>query len=454
MAGVEEIETEYGGNGSSPPNIDWSEISAKVPGNQYDKHKAVYPPDSILEDYMAFVQDECESADAFIIGSILPVCAAQLARRVRFPWGSIVKFPNLFVMLAGPAGDRKSSAIEIAHSIAKDCLPASAFLPGNFSPESLFDEYDTEKGGRPDKLWIVDDANITLTDWRQTSNGDRVASRFLALYDCGGLTENFRRNKEKNLSVTRRTIPQTSTSIIFGGTFNVACFQGQAVRAGMARRFIFYVAEGFGRTIQIPELRESGEFEGLSEMFSRLNGFSANMGLAPEAKKLWIDYQNDNRSRKSEVNPLNDAECSRLSSEPMQTLSLAMIFEACACAKQSYTPCSISKGVLQSAIDHMAQNLESARFLDSIGDRESARNSAEILLAKIRKDFQVLSRNGTIFVRRTDITCTYAPHSSRLGAWTPNDIFLKFMPILIRQGDARLFEKKGKTEIYAIRDQD
>lgn len=436
------------------PTINWSEISINAPSSQYDNHKAVYPPDSILEDYMQFVRDECESADCFILGSILPVCAAQLGRRVRFPWGSIVKFPNLFAMLAGPAGDRKSSAIEIARSIASDCLPESAFLPGNFSPESLFDEYDTEKGGRPDKLWIVDDANITLTDWRQTSNGDRVASRFLALYDCGGLTENFRRNKEKNQPVTRRTIPQTSTSIIFGGTFNVACFQGQAVRAGMARRFIFYVAEGFGRTIQIPEARENSEFAELSEMFSRLNGFSTNMDFAPEAKKLWIDYQNDNRDRKSEANPLNDAECSRLSSEPMQTLSLSMIFQACACAKQASSLGSISRNVLQSAIDHMAQNLESARFLDSIADRESARNSAEILLSKIRKDFQVQSRGGTILLRRTDITCTYAPHSSRLGAWTPNDIFLKFMPILIRQGDARLFEKKGKTEVYAFRDQD
>src|SRR4029077_19410556 len=99
--------------------------------------------------------------------------------------------------------------------------------------------------------------------------------RFLSLYDCGGLTENFRRNKEKNQPVTKRTIAQTSTSIVFGGTFNVACFQGQSVRAGIARRFIFYVAEGFRKTIHIPELRDKGEFAVLSEEFSRLTGFSS-----------------------------------------------------------------------------------------------------------------------------------------------------------------------------------
>jgi hypothetical protein len=400
------------------------------------------------------VQDECESADAFIIGSILPVCAAQLARRVRFPWGSNVRFPNLFAMLAGPAGDRKSSAIEIARSLAKDNLSDAAFLPVNFSPESLFDEYDAVKGGRPDKLWVVDDANIVLTDWRQTGNGDRVATRFLSLYDCGALTENFRRNREKNQPVTKRTIPQTSTSIILGGTFNVACFQGQSVRVGIARRFIFYVAEGFGRTIHIPELRDNGEFAAMSEMFSRLNGFSAIMRFSPDAEKLWIDYQDDNRVRKTEVNQLNDAECSRLASEPMQTLAIAMIFQATVCAKQGFPLSTISVGVLRCAIDHMALNLESARFLDSIANRESDRGNAEILLAKIRKDFREGSHNGTILLRRTDITCKYAPHSARSGAWTPNDIFLKYLPVLFRQGDAQLYEKKGKTEVYAFRDQD
>src|ERR1700681_1152359 len=98
------------------PDIDWEDVSPNAPGSRYTGHKAIYPPDSILEDYMDYVRVECESADAFIIGSILPICAAQLGRNVRFPWGSNVRFPNLFSMLAGPAGDRKSSAIEIARA--------------------------------------------------------------------------------------------------------------------------------------------------------------------------------------------------------------------------------------------------------------------------------------------------------------------------------------------------
>jgi hypothetical protein len=429
--------------------INWPEISTTSTGS-YKDHKAVYPPDSILEDYMAFVRDECEAADSFILGAILPVCAAQMGRKVRFPWGNSVKFANIFAMLAGPPGDRKSSAIELAQKIAKECLPANVFLPENFSPEALFDEYDTQKSGRPDKLWMCDDANITLTDWRQTSNGERVASRFLRLYDCGELTENFRRNKEKDKPVTRRIIKQTSTSIIFGATFNVACFQGQAIRAGLARRFLYYVAEGHGRLIEIPKDNEIGD---LAEMFSRLNGLSASMDFTPEAEKLWRDYQQDNRSRHQELDIRNEAEAARLASEPIQPLKVAMIFEACVCAKQCSKLALISEKVLRLAIEHITHNLRSANFLDSVAERATVHDNSEILLAKIRKDFQARSRNGTLLVTRSEITGTYAHHSARQGAWSPNDIFLKFIPELVRQGDAQLYEKKGKAETYAFRDQ-
>ena len=66
-------------------------------------------------------------------------------------------------------------------------------------------------------------------------------------------------------------------------------------------------------------------FGQLAEMFSRLNGFSATMGFTPDAKKLWIHYQHDKAGRKGEVDPLNDAEGSRLCSEPTQTLKIALL---------------------------------------------------------------------------------------------------------------------------------
>jgi hypothetical protein len=212
--------------GESSPNVDWNCSGPDNPALGVEfKQRVIYPPDSILEPYMSYARAHIESDDAFILGSILPVCAALLGRNLFMQWGDRHVYPNLFTMLAGKPGDRKSSAIDQAEGLARACLPENAFLPKTFSPETLFDEYDPENGGRQDKLWMVDDANATLRDWEKTVNGERNATRFLELYDCKHLSESFRRNKSKKNPNPRRHIPITSTSIVFGATFNVAAFQ-------------------------------------------------------------------------------------------------------------------------------------------------------------------------------------------------------------------------------------
>ena len=105
------------------------------------KQKAVFPADSILQEYFNYAVSQTEGEDCYIIGSILPVCAALLARRVYLPWsGASRLYPNLFTMLAGKPGDRKSSTIDISEAIARYWLPSETFLPAAFSPETLFDE--------------------------------------------------------------------------------------------------------------------------------------------------------------------------------------------------------------------------------------------------------------------------------------------------------------------------
>ena len=139
-------------------------------------------------------------------------------------------------MLAGKPGDRKSSIIDLAEMVAHRIVPESAFLPKSFSPETLFEEFSEADGGRPDKLWIVDDANAVLTDWRKAVNGERVATRFLELYDCKGISDHFRRNGDGKEG-RRRSIPETSTSLLFGATFNIASGTTLYFASGDTRTF-------------------------------------------------------------------------------------------------------------------------------------------------------------------------------------------------------------------------
>jgi hypothetical protein len=48
------------------------------------------------------------------------------------------------------------------------------------------------------------------------------------------------------------------------------------------------------------------------------------------------------------------------------------------------------------------------------------------------------------------ITAKYAPHSGRLGALTPEDLYLRIIPYLIKERVALRVLKQGKLEVYAF----
>jgi hypothetical protein len=422
--------------------------------------RAVYPEDSLLADWMRLAREQVESADAFIVGSILPVCAALLGRHVYFQWGEQQIFPNCFNMLAGKPGDRKSSIIDLAEMLARRIASESAFLPKSFSPETLFEEFSEADGGRPDKLWIVDDANAVLTDWRKAVNGERVATRFLELYDCKSISDHFRRNTDGKEG-RRRNIPQTSTSVLFGATFNIACFQGQSIREGLARRFLYYIAENHGRLIVRPRRRDYSELDALAQGFRELEKVSGEMNFSARAALLWEQYQKANRYEKDQTDSLLDAKQSRLSSAPMQVLKLSMIFEATRSAKNAISPLFgpggawrgiVEERTLSDAIEHIKGCLEAAEYLDQIANRAEIAQRAEILLAHVRRNFRSYPEcPDFIFLTRTDLTRRFCNNSGRRDALKPDDLYLRLIPHLQRRSEAYRLPTKGRQEWFAFR---
>ncbi len=416
------------------------------------EQRAVYPEDSVIADWMEYGRATEESADAFLIGSIMPVCGALLGRRVSMDWGSRRQYPNIFAMLAGKAGDRKSSAIMAAAKLAREVLPDNAFLPGNFSPETLFDEYAFEAGGRPDKLWVVDDANAVLTDWRKSGNGERNATRFLGLYDCQGMTESFRRNREGEEGSPRRVIPETTTSIAFGATFNVAAFQDQATRTGMARRFLYYVAGRHGRLIVRPGASAAQAWENLVEGFGRLGGLNGPLDFSPDAADLWAGYQRANRRALEGLDATMEAAASRLSSAPMQALHVAMIFEGARYARTGAGWSGLIRpDTLKSAIEHVDGCLVAADRMESLAQGSKIAADADVLLSKIRRSSE--AQEGFHIQTRSNLTAWFCHDSGRRGAWTPDYLYHRLIPHLQARNEARRIRDRGQggPEVYAFR---
>jgi hypothetical protein len=458
LVGITSTNSTFSTLGNPPPD-ESSTISTNSTGGMPDLSQAIYPEGSLIERYMDFARGQLESADSYIIGAFLPVMARAVARKVWFPWGNERIYPNLYAILAGKPGDRKSSAISLAQKLANLEVPdagrvldPSAFLTSSLSSESLFDEYDDEKGGCADKLLIEDEGNIFLGNITKAQYGERVGQRLLSLYDCKPLSENFRRNRREggeDQPEGRRIITETSTSILLGATFNVANFRGAEIRAGLQRRFIYYLAEEHGRFLALPP---DGNVEELIRIGGRLWGLKSHyrgaFKLSPDALDLWTDIQKQNRRKLR--NAQTEAEAGRLNGEPMHILKVAMLFSL----SMQPNPHSlvIDSEDLDCASRHVAHCNTSANFMEIVGEKESIRERAEILLARIRADFHhAIDSDGWIRLSRSVITAKYAPHSERKGALTPHEIYNQIIPALRRRLLADLDSKNRKAEVWRFR---
>jgi len=420
--------------------------------------RAIFPEGTILTDYLEYARRLEESADCYLLGSILPVVAATLARKVWFPLGTKKIYPNLFAMLVGKPGDRKSSAINLAHQIARSLLPPNRFLSPTGSAEAYFDEYDPGAGGCPDKLMVCEDANPLLSTWKKTSYGENVSSRFLNLYDCTELSETFKRNlklkpqEAEGEPTTRRLIPETSTSVLLGSTFVNARFPGHQVRAGLERRFLHYVAEKPARILVLPPPPPREESLRIDGLFKNLiNQPSVMCQLTPGAMKQWELLQYEVRAQAEGIggfSPEDEPALSRLNSRPTQILKVAMCFQVCRAAKiGSHWNGHIEKDVILAARQHVELCHQSAGYIDAIGGRAETCEQAAVIIGRIQHDYRRNAENGWITLTRSHLTAKFCHHQGK-GAFRPHDMYHRIIPELIRQGLAVEEPKQGKLQQY------
>ena len=417
-----------------------------------DLQRAIYPESSWFARYMDFARTREESADSYLIAAILPVTAACMGRRICFPWGDRYIYPNLFTMLAGKPGDRKSSAINLAGHFAKFVLDNKHFLPDAMSAEAMFDQYDEDKGGSPDKILIADDANPFLGLLQKSNYGERVGQRLLNLYDCKGLWEAFRRNEENNKN-SQREIRETSTNMILGATFNICQFQGHEIRSGLQRRFLYYLSENHGRFIPFPPKSAHLIFLEIVEKLKIILKINRHeFVLDNAARELWVEFQRNNRAEMRKYSFGDEAHVSRLNGQPEHVLKLAMIFQIGVWLENQNNKLNeeISREILEIAIQHSELCLSAGKALEFVSHRAEIKGEADILIAKIIIDFPA-PQNGWNRLTKTQLTAKYASHAGRKGGLSADDLYLRLIPDLIRRKMAREIPRPGKQSAYQFK---
>jgi hypothetical protein len=96
------------------------------------------------------------------------------------------------------------------------------------------------------------------------------------------------------------------------------------------------------------------------------------------------------------------------------------------------------------------QNMRAADFLDRYSARKAAKERAEVILATVRRDVRA-QRPNTIYLTRTELTRKFCTNIGRAGSLTPDDLYLRIIPELERQGEVTRVIKRGKYEVYGFR---
>jgi hypothetical protein len=409
-----------------------------------------YPKDSIIHLFVKQMQKVAEASDSLIIGCAIGIIGGLLGRNVWFNFGTR-KHPNVYAILSARPGGGKSSVINLAEQLFHDVTGSSApdrLLCDENSVQSLFDEFHEN----PDRVWICDDGNATLHSWATSIQGAGVSKQFLRLYDCKGLSENYRRNKGDESESGKRTIPGTSLNLILGCTFSALRDHRIQAKDGLRRRFLNYTSTGSDRVIYYPESPNPETWEKLVQLFKQILEFKGEVTLSEAAKPIWEEFQRSNREQRQEAE--SEELESLLCESPSHALKLSMIFQAARSAAGNVPWNVISPETLQLAISHVQGCVEAAESIDGSNQSEHLQEVEEFVMAAINdpvSEFKRLTGTDAILATQTQLTRRFSSHGNR-SKITGKDL-KRVIKSLTDKGLCAVHVKIGKAITYRFKNE-
>ena len=256
--------------------------------------------EDFISAYLTYI-GESEAPSTFHRWSCISILSAWLGRRYSFQLGHFNIASNMYVMLMGGAGSRKSTAIKIASSLIKkagyDTIAAERTTKEKFLMDLSGDtsEFDGAKGktaedilnenlfgpstqGAAEILIAADEFNTFI------GNGNiEFLSLLGILWDYNGKFEDRKKNS-KSLIIQDPTV-----SILAGNTatgFSLA-FPAEAIGQGIFSRLLLIHGEKTDIKITFPEPPSTTQEKLLIDILHAIRQVaSGNAVITPEAKNL------------------------------------------------------------------------------------------------------------------------------------------------------------------------
>lgn len=247
--------------------------------------------EDFLSSYLAYAH-ETECPTTFHRWSALSILGAWLGRGLSFQLGHFRVNPNLYVMLMGAAGTRKSTAIKIAASLIKAAGYTNIAADRTTKEKFLLDlagETEESKDILEHNLFgnVQGAAEILVAADEFTSfigNGNiEFLSMLGVLWDYNGVFQNRVKNS-KSVEIHDPTV-----SILAGNTltgFSLA-FPVESIGQGIFSRLMLIHGEPSGRKIPFPNQPSKEDTAVLLELLIRIKSSCiGSLDIKEPAKKL------------------------------------------------------------------------------------------------------------------------------------------------------------------------
>ena len=293
---VESVESK-GANSTFPPiprggvapsaikadqGLDWSSIPLAT----------CYPANSLIGEFVAYAQQQIETAKILILAAVLPLLSTLLGRRVFLRWGDQFIYPNPMVALIAPSGARKTQIINIILWFINHLVP-EVLLADTTSHERLVESLAEQ----PERVMVFPEGKGLMD---LVNRSPDLTTDFIRLADCNSISTDFKSNRRKSddgTTTCRVTAKNPFLTVLLGIVPEGMRISNKNLTNGFIGRFMIFCADRTDHDILTPPSSMTVERDRLAAEFAKLKSLKGEMHLSAKAEAAFKEINADNRDR-------------------------------------------------------------------------------------------------------------------------------------------------------------
>ena len=296
--------------------------------------------------YRHAVGGSTEAADEFHYLALLTVLGAAFGRNLVLYSGGLL-YPNMYTVLVGSTGDRKSTAVQLATDLLLRVAPQLLTINGVGSQEGLMERMAQAKPGRYRTLLNVDELASLLKKARRESSGS-LLEFITEVFHCPDHKTHPTRSKAIHLEFPTLSILAGSTPV-----WLEAALQQEDILGGFANRFVYVTAPPKPDNPMPARPDQQALAELVTWIRRATEAPPREIGWSPRAERLWCDFYMDWRRSQTGASEQVAALLRRIDLYILKFASMAAAMD----------------GVSQVTLAHLTSAIELGRFLAGCAHR-------------------------------------------------------------------------------------